>query len=774
MLYKNVINTLKRRGLQIVLLAIIIAMSSLIYVSMTYSIQAIKAPTEAYLKAYVQEDFNVTIMDTTTEDEVIFFGLDSSSSLRDLFQDQPSLFASLIERRKESFVNQFSQTLIEERLYKDIYKHHEGTQHTIRVIRDANQINQSFITEGRKPIAENEIVLNETYAKANGWFIGESMDLLGQTYHVTGYVLFPDFTLAIFGDTLIINSQTRGLAMVSQASFDQLEGLFGIYFAGIIQSGSYRDEDFKAHHLPFVLHIQSTINTMRSGAIYEELKGGEGMGLVLSLVIALMAVFIIALMIVKILNEQRGAIGVLKALGYRNHEIMAPYLFFILAISIPGLLIGYALGFWLAEPLKTLYGSIYLLPNAVITHQANVIITSLIMPSSVLLLLGFFVIRRILSVRPLGLIQPVIQPPRPIKRTGFAFGRKSLLNRMKSAYITRNPVRFMVFAMGIFTSIYMILLSLSMVGVMDDMTKRYFENTDYHYLSYCMPQDACPLETIQYDRMIELPFVKLNQQPITLVGLDANNAFHPLYQKNKNITSLLEQPGIIITRSLQIEHRYKVGDIVSLSYGGINVRLKVLGIQEEYGASKAYINREALSFLLTEGLSKDYYHVILTQEKPSQHYLMTIDMKDLQNQSQDLSQMGDVMSYVLIIGSLGIGMAIFIIIMLLSLESNLYDISLFKVIGYNDSEIHRVFIRSYLSYVLMIFIGTVPIAFLSFEALTWYLVSLYGLVFPMTLTVYKLVIGLVLSLILYTLSVPIAVKKLRSISLQEALKRYQC
>jgi hypothetical protein len=78
-----------------------------------------------------------------------------------------------------------------------------------------------------------------------------------------------------------------------------------------------------------------------------------------------------------------------------------------------------------------------------------------------------------------------------------------------------------------------------------------------------------------------------------------------------------------------------------------------------------------------------------------------------------------------------------------------------------------------LLYTIIIFIMSIPMTYLSFEIIKWYLATLYGMIFPMTLTVFKIMIGFILTLSLFYLSVPIAKKKLNHLSLNEALKIYQ-
>jgi putative ABC transport system permease protein len=138
-----------------------------------------------------------------------------------------------------------------------------------------------------------------------------------------------------------------------------------------------------------------------------------------------------------------------------------------------------------------------------------------------------------------------------------------------------------------------------------------------------------------------------------------------------------------------------------------------------------------------------------------------------------MANLGNVMSYVLIVSSVFIGVVVMLLISSLSLEAYFYDISLFKVIGYTDKEIQTVFINSYRLYTALLFLLTIPFTLGSFYLITWYLSCQFGMVFPMSLDWLDYLIGFVLTMSIFYISVPIAKHKLNKHSLQQALMIYE-
>ena len=156
----------------------------------------------------------------------------------------------------------------------------------------------------------------------------------------------------------------------------------------------------------FVTSVLLTEQNMRSGAVYGEIEGGEATGLMLSILIASISILIVGIMVSKILQSQRGAIGILKSMGYKNSEITLPYVFFIAILAFPAIVTGYFFGVLAAEPFKNAFLLFYLLPNGPINQSVGTFFVAVIGPLSFILILGYIIINRILSQKPVILLNP--------------------------------------------------------------------------------------------------------------------------------------------------------------------------------------------------------------------------------------------------------------------------------------------------------------------------------------------------------------------------------
>jgi len=109
----------------------------------------------------------------------------------------------------------------------------------------------------------------------------------------------------------------------------------------------------------------------------------------------------------------------------------------------------------------------------------------------------------------------------------------------------------------------------------------------------------------------------------------------------------------------------------------------------------------------------------------------------------------------------------------MTIEDNFYNISLFKVIGYNNKEIDKMILGGYLTYGIGTFLVTIPIAYGLFYLMTYYMAQFYGVLMPFRFELWHGLLSLVIFIILFYLGAYVAKRKLSKISLQEAMKMYQ-
>lgn len=777
MLWRHVVKTLSKKWFQLFAIGVIIIMSSLTYTMMFYGLSGIEEPTERYLDTYNQEDFSVELINQLTPEEIKSLDAPLESnlplSLSALKQQDPEAFKTLIDARMDEVLERYPDVSLELRTSKAVDFERNGKTHNALVLNDAKTINRSFIEEGSSP-KNGEIAIGRTYAQKNDLAIGDTLTINGTTYTVSGFVLFPDYTLPLFDQNFVnIDTGLRTVALMSPNDFDELKGIESFRFAGVDPNTVIKSST--APGFPFVTQLVTTDNNMRSGAIYDELTQGKVMALGLSLFIAFIAVFIVGMLMFNLLQAERGQIGILKALGYRRYEISLPYLVVMLLIAFVMLSLGYGLGLWFSEPLKALYLDFYLLPATTIEQQPLVYVTAVFVPLTFFAIVSYAVISKILGERALALLNP--PEHRSLNRlsrlVGRLLARAKVTTQFKYLYAVKSTGTFLLFFVGILFSTLLIFFSLMMNGMVDRMTTDYLQRVDYAYEAYVDPS-LPPPDTDADERFLTYPYATLDGQTVPLHGLSPDTALYRLYDEDGNNVTKDITDGVVITKQLQLKEEIDIGDKVVIRLNDTEQTFTVQAIADEYMSDRVYLPIETLSSLVSDGKDKSLYSGVYTLEKPdTDSFGVVIRKQSLIDQSKAMDGYTTFMTRILIGAAAVIAASILFVLTAFTVEKNYYTISMLKVMGYHKREVNAMILNSYFFYSVIAYLICIPIVLGILEVLVRVFAADYGVVIPLSFTVWVALEALAVIVVIFIVGTYASRRKIEHVPLQEVLKTYQ-
>ncbi len=793
MLFKNALRTLGKRYLQLILLGVIVILSSLIYTIFDYSIEGLIGPAEDFFEETNQEDFSIGMFDALLEDDVAYitnnclatFGALAPNewpyTLSGVKKIDDVCYYGLIDNRLQEIEDTYQDIDLEVRESKTVYFTENENSYRVLYLKDMDTINTSFIVEGEKPDTSDEIAISQEFAKNNDLSIGDDFSVGDQDYTISGFVLFADYNLALFGREFIIDNTTQTFALVTDEEFENIDVLVSFEIAGVLDDG-YSSGDFKKDviqtysdhdNLKFISSITLTENQMRSGGIYADIKSGKAMGFVMSILIASIGLMIVGIMVSRVLHSQRGAIGILKSMGYTNNEITKPYIILIAIMSLPAIIAGYFLGLVLAEPLKDMFLTMYLLPSQAIEQSFITILVAVIMPFVFIVGLSYFIVKNLLNQKPVTLLNPEVTSSEnklTKKMTRFLKNMK-VTKKLQHLLLYRSSVKFVVYLVGMFMAAFLILLSFSMVGIFDRILYDYYEDTNFNYIGYCEYIGDCVIPD-DGEAVIEIPNASVNENDLTLYGIQLDSEMIPLYDKKGNLISDSLEEGAVISEAAHLGKGIDVGDLVTIKVGDAEMEIEVLAISEVYTDDRIYVNIIELSQMLTD--TDDYYNAVYSgSELDSEDYMAVISVDDIINQSNDMNVLMNAMVYIMIFFSIAIGAIIIYILTVMTIEDNFYNISLFKVLGYNQKEIDKMILGGYQWYGIAAFLLTIPISILSFKMLMILMAQMFNLQFPIKFVWWQGLVAIAIYLVIFNLGAIAAKKHLKQISLQEAMKLYE-
>lgn len=768
MLFKNVFKSFLKNKIQILAVSIIVLTSSFIYVSMFSVMTTMDNDIKAYFNEYNQEDFNAEIVDS------VYYDDNQIMTLSQLKNRNEEYFYKTIDKYIKNFKEEYKNTNIELRQSKDVNFKLNNKSCTLRFLLDGNLINKTNIEEGNKPKNNNEIAISRCFAENNGLSIGSNIKINDKKYKIVGYVLYPDYTLGIFGDNFLFDGSKIAMANVSKNEFENIKGNEEFIFS--IDA----DEDYKFSKIDnnknvnYISSLTKTSETMRSGLINTELSSGKVSVISLTIMISSIAIIIVAIIVAKILHNQKGQIGILKAMGYKNSEIAKPYLILISAISFPMLMIGAILGIICSEPIKKLYLNFFLLPSSKISVDFVTILFGVIIPFFFFVGLAYIIIYKMINKKPLDLLSTTTNERINVLTIIIdkLLRRAKTTTKFKYSFLVKNYGKFMAFLLGILLSSMLVIIGLMMPGYYDKISTSQYKNVDYNYEGIVDYSKGLPILDNDDEKIISIPDIKYENNTITIKGLEPKNKLYKLRnKKNKDITQKLEK-GAIVSEGFAMLNNKAIGDAVKVKINNKIYKIKIVEISEEYDTGTVYIKREKLSTII--GNSDDLYTSVYSKNKlDKKQYKYVISKSDIIEQTDSVKGLVNISLGIIIISAVIISVLILYVLTSLTVEDNYYNISLLKVIGYNKKEVNAMILNSYLGYAIISYIISIPITLIIVEELKKYFNQEFHRVFPLNFSYWMGVIGLILIIGVFYLGSLSSKKKIEKISLQEVLKEYR-
>ncbi|MHC1750901.1 MAG: FtsX-like permease family protein [Cellulosilyticaceae bacterium] len=788
-LFLNTLRTFAKKKVQLLAIGIIIFLSAFLYTTMFYAMNSMTLSICQLAKDTNQEDFSIEVVNGPMPNERRYFEKTNkleylSYTLMDLKKKDHQLFQTILNERENSFLRKYPAYVLEPRYYKDIHWNQEGKGHTLRLFKESEGINRSYIENGRRPKSPHEIAVTRVYAQKNKIAIGDQLSLQGKAYTLTGYVIFSDMTLPMLGDDFILDNSKITTGLVTNRAYEKIQGEEHFYFAGVAKQESDLDtfqkevvEDVKNHDvLDFITSIILTKNQLRSGAIYEELKTGQAATVGISIIISAIAVMIIAILTAKIVKGEKGQIGVLKALGYSSFEIAVPYLLLLMMIALPMLLLGHYAGSVAAGPMKAFYLDFYLLPQMPIETSIRVLFTAVGVPLIFTLGLSAWIIIRLLSKDTISLLKA----GETEKVTGIGKKVTKLLRhakvqtKYKYSFIFKNTGKFMAFLWGIIFASMLILLSFMMVDFFDKMTISYYQNVAYQYEGHLDYTKAKPKLSETQEKFLILPNAFYGENNITVKGLMPDNKLHKLYnQKGEDITAFLKE-GAIVNKSFSVAYGAKIGDTLTVKYDDKVYETKLLAISDTYGDKIIYWNLKDLSLIATDKKSKTTFSGVYSiTPLDKEMYGVVMNKQDVMGQAELMQKFIQLALYGMVGTAILIASLVLYILTTLTVEDNYYNISLLKVMGYSNKEVNRMILNSYLIYATVTYAASIPLTILGVKFMVKYFSVAFDMVLPLDYAWWQGAVGFGIVMVIFLLGTVAAKRKINRVPLQEVLKAYR-
>ncbi len=252
-----------------------------------------------------------------------------------------------------------------------------GDQATARVISSAGpdaRLHAVHLEEGRYPsaTARNEVVLSTQFASDTQTNVGEQLTLLvggeRRRVRVVGIGIDPEYLYAMQNEGTLPAPGTFALIYTTE---NGIETLFGSAHSGndiVVKAEPGTDLEDLAEEVEDELRPYGLVSTVLRedmpsyAGLQSELEQNRLMARSLPVLVLAISAMSLFIALSRLVQAQRGEIGLAKALGYSDRQILGHYLTISMLVALAGSALGLALGLWGAQGVATSYAVLLGLP----------------------------------------------------------------------------------------------------------------------------------------------------------------------------------------------------------------------------------------------------------------------------------------------------------------------------------------------------------------------------------------------------------------------------
>lgn len=509
----------------------------------------------------------------------------------------------------------------------------EDKKVTIRLVSvpdNGGHINKLCTTDDRtiKFRQDNSTLLLEQFAQARNIKLQDiiSPRINGRTYDlkVAGIVSSSEYAYVMENEQSLLPAPEKfGVAYVSEAFAQSVLGYRGSYNQVIITVNEQADIDDIVDSIEKrldkygVKKITKLEDQLSNNILSQKIEGMEMMSAMLPVMFLLVAAIIISIMLSRIVNNDRMAIGVLKALGYGNLKVLSHYTKYALAIGLVGSVTGIAAGMYLANPMSQLYVFYFHIPLSGLKIQYDYIINGILLTCLFCICAGLIGARGVIRIMPADSMRP--EAPRT--------GRRILLERLKFIWkhvpfswkmvvrnMMRNKRRFALLVLGLALAYAINTVPLFMTEAMVSMFE--LQYGEYQLMDYSIdfttPQNTKAMieinnlaEIKKAEPKLQYPFELVNgwrEKTVSLTGIPKHTSLY-VFKDRSNNTIELPEKGIFITEAIAKELNVNKGDTITIRSflpGKADVTIEIADIFKQYLGVNAYMNIESMEELLLD------------------------------------------------------------------------------------------------------------------------------------------------------------------------------
>ena len=571
--------------------------------------------------------------------------------------------------------------------------------HTIRLYKlsDRNYINKSCLHKGKLPTNSNEIVLDRLYLDNNKININDKITINKKEFVVVGSISLFDYSSLFKNNTdSMFDANKFSISLVTDDGYNSFSNDNLVYnYAYLLPK---RLDEKEAHEKTIELTSEIYKITLENGIGFNnllakednqaiqftisDLEGDLTTMQVFGAIVIFGLAFVFALSIKSQIEKEAKSIGTLKAMGYKNRELLCQYLILPIIVTLLASIFGNILAYTLLkEYIVKLYYHSYSLPLYETFYNAKALVFTTILPILMVLIINILIILKVLFIPSLNLLRNQLKRKKNKKVMKLSHKFK-LIPKFQIRVILQNKGTYIALFFGTLLATTILLFGIMMNPLLD------------HYKEEVLKSQIAPYQTILKADIDGLDGEKLyvktleyGNDEIMVFGLEK-------YGNNSKYLSDLRLDKTSVVVSSDLKNKYGLGKgkeiKINEKYSDSKYELMIQDSYESTGTLVLFMDIELFENTFEDGylasylsdekleISDDLIYKIITYD----------DLVLISNQLAD--SMGRVF---LLFVSISVILFILLIFLLakLVIEKNQSQISMLKIIGYKTKDINMIY-----------------------------------------------------------------------------------
>lgn len=588
-----------------------------------------------------------------------------------------------------------------------------------------NKINELFVKKGRRTIKEKEIMVIDQFALARELDVGDEIDLniRGRKFrfNISAIVSSPEYVYLMENEqTLLPDYEKFGVVFIEEEYLRRISGS-GLFNEVVIRVNNQDDLDETKDYLEEylkrygVMRVIDRDEQLSNSMLNEEIRGLETVSRSIPVLFLIFAGIMLSVMLSRIIKKDRTSIGVLKAVGFLDGELITHYLKYAATVGILGGLLGAVIGTLASGAMTKIYLEFFNIPMLTVQVYYERLFVSVILSTIFCLLSGFWGIRAILRINPAESMRPETpkQGKKIILEDFKLFWNKLTFSwRMVFRNIFREKKKFLLIGAAASISCSLMIMTMWMSETMDVIYVGHyseFMKMDYN-VGFKGFKDEGVLNEIKkyinYEHMegrVELPFEIENgrhSKIVNVIGLEKNTRFYDFRDKKGNKLSVPAE-GILISSNLAKVLKASEGDRIFLKSfipGREGEYVTVKGVIEQSLGINGYMN---IDYVNKKFLDKGIINgVFISSDDKIKAKLVNINeimstqsREDMQNIFEEFTGLIVAFMGAMVIFSGMLGFVILYAMTLMSINERTLEFSSLRVMGFTKIEIFKMLIK---------------------------------------------------------------------------------